>query len=55
MSYVEMLILYELWGVVGTGEGCMPISVTWSSNFGCRVFFVVQALIIGVLVALMEA
>ena len=35
VSFVEVLILYELWAGerAGFGKGCLPVSEAWTPNF----------------------
>ena len=55
VSYVELLILYELWaGERLVLEKAHPsLSSAWAPNFSCRLFPLVQALIFGALVDLL--
>ena len=52
ISYLELLILYEKWaGERLVIEGAVPLRGVWGVQFQCRLFRLVQALILGALAA----
>ena len=56
VSYVEMLLLYELWAVEWLVlEKAVPVLGDLDVQFLCRLFFLAQALIFGVVVVLLDA